>query len=157
MDLAPEDAHNAMLLGILLDKESGAQEAAHYLETATQLAPGSAEAHQHLGTHLATTNQHEKAVASFQRAIDIEEDARRCELLGASLASLDRWPEAEAAFRRGVKLDPNHSGMLANLGAAVATLGRFAEAVDLFEQSLRVDPNNVTAQHSLARLREKSC
>ena len=77
---------------------------------------------------------------SYQRAIDIEENSRRCDLLGASLASLGLWPEAEAAFRRGVALGPNDSDVKVNLAAAVANLGRFGEATELLEEFLRRDP-----------------
>lgn len=155
VDLDPEDSRGALWLGILLDKEGTRETALHYLERATQLAPDSAEAHEQLGTHFATTDQHEKAVASFQRAIEIEENPRRCELLGASLADLGRWPEAERAFRRGVTLDPNHLGMRQNLGVVIGNLGRFAEAAELFQQLLRDDASNVTAQRILAELREQ--
>jgi Flp pilus assembly protein TadD/nucleoside phosphorylase len=155
VDLAPDDSRSAMLLGIVFDKAGRQPEAMHYLEKATQLAPNSAEAHHHFGTHLATTDHHERAIVSFRRAIEIDENARRWELLGGSLADLDRWPEAEEAFRRGVKLEPSHSGLLANLGAAVATLGRFAEASELLKQSLRLDPTNDTAQQNLALLLSK--
>ena len=155
VDLAPDDSRSAMLLGMVLDKAGRQPEAMRYLEKATQLGPNSAEAQQYLGMHLADTGQHERAVVSFQRAVEIEECARRWELLGGSLADLGRWPEAEEAFRRGVKLEPNNSAILANLGAAVATLGRFAEASEVLQQSLRLDPTNVTARQNLALLREK--
>lgn len=144
-----------MVLGIIFDKQGQRIEALRYLEKATQLTPNSADAHQHLGTHLAESQQHEKAVASFQRSIDIEENANRYGLLGVSLAELNRWPEAEVAFRRAVKLEPNHSGMVANLGAALAALGRLPEASEVLQQSLRLDPTNETAQQNLALLREK--
>ncbi|TAK97112.1 tetratricopeptide repeat protein, partial [Patescibacteria group bacterium] len=154
VDLAPDDARCAILLGILFDSEGRRAEATHYFEIATQLAPDSAEAHEHLGTQLARANQHDKAIVCFQRAVEIEDSVRRCELLGASLSSLDRWSEAEEVFRRGVKLDPKHSGMLMNLGVAVATLGRAEEAIDFFKRSLEIDPNNVTAQRNLKQFRK---
>jgi Flp pilus assembly protein TadD/nucleoside phosphorylase len=154
-DMEPDNARAAMVLGIIFDKQGQRIEALRYLEKATQLTPHSADAHQHLGTHLGESQEHEKAVASFQRAIDIEENANRYGLLGVSLAELNRWPEAEVAFRRAVKLEPNHSGMLANLGAALAALGRLPEASEVLQQSLRLDPTNETAQQNLALLREK--
>ena len=155
-DLEPDNGRNAMVLGVVFEKAGRQQEAMHYLEKATQLAPRSADAHQYFAMHLATTDHHERAVLSFQRAIEIEENARRWELLGGSLADLGRWPEAEEAFRHAVKLEPNNSGMLANLGAVVATLGKVAEASELLEQSLRLDPNNVSAQSNLLQLRGKA-
>jgi predicted Zn-dependent protease len=76
--------------------------------------------------------------------------------LGASFVFLERWPEAEAAFRRGLILQPNHSSMRSNLCVAVARLGRFEEAVELLDQLLRDDPDNAPAQSLLAQLRERA-
>jgi peroxin-5 len=143
-----------MHLGVLLTMEDRTREAAPLFEKATQLSPESGDAHELLGQHLAKAGQHERAVASLQRAVKIEATATRYNLLGASLGNLDRWPEAETAFRRGVELEPSNSGLLANLGATVANQGRFAEAVEVLEQLLRTDPNNITARQNLARLRE---
>jgi tetratricopeptide (TPR) repeat protein len=154
-DLEPDNSRSAMVLGIVFEKAGRQAEAMYYLEKATQLAPDSADAHQHLGTFFADGGQNDKAIASLQRAIDIEENANRYGLLGVSLVELNSWPEAEVAFRRAAKLEPNHSGMLANLGAALAALGRFPEASEVLQQSLRLDPTNDTAQQNLALLREK--
>jgi tetratricopeptide (TPR) repeat protein len=154
VELAPEDHRAAMYLGVLLTMEDRTTEAMPQFERATQLLPESGDAHELLGQHLARANQHEKAVVSLQRAVKIEETAMRYDLLGASFGNLNRWSEAETAFRRGVELEPNNSGILANLGATVANQGRLAEAVGIFEQLLRTDPKNTTARQSLARLRE---
>lgn len=154
VELAPDDHRAAMHLGVLLTIEDRTMEAIPHFEKATKLSPKSGDAHELLGQHLAKTNQHAKAVVSLQRALDIGESAVRYDLLGGSLAGLDRWPEAEAAFRRAVELEPNDSSRLSNLGATVANLGRFVEAVEFLEQSLRLDPNNKNAQDYLARVRE---
>jgi len=221
VDLEPENVRSMTLLGIVLMEEGRQAEAVAFLEKATQLDPNFSNAHEHLGMYFTNTGQHEKAVASFQHAIAIEESALLNTRLSASLASLDRWPEAEAtcrravelepnhpdllvnlavaiaklgkqaeavelcqsaikieedirayavlgeslsslnrwaeaeaAYRYGLKLEPNHSAMLTNLGAAIATLGRLPEAAESFEQAVRADPANVTAQQNLAQLRE---
>jgi Flp pilus assembly protein TadD len=96
-----------------------------------------------------------EAVELCQRSIKIEEDARTYGLLGQSLVGLERWPEAEAALRRGLELAPKDSDMMANLGVVLGTLGRFTEAGEQFEQALRIDPNNATLQSNLALLRKK--
>ena len=153
VDLAPDDSLSAIRLGMLLDHQGLHEKAEHYLEKATQLAPSSAKAHHQLGAHFSDTGQHAKAAGCFQRAIEIEENAPRYELLGVALAGASRWPEAEAAFRRGLTLEPSHSGMRADLGATLANLGRFSEGVELLEQVLRDDPENAEAKRMLAQLR----
>jgi Flp pilus assembly protein TadD/nucleoside phosphorylase len=136
--LVPDNLQCVLLLGIALDNEGQLEKALYYLEKTTQLAPDTATAHEHLGSHLAKTNQHEKAVASLQRAIAIEESARRYELLGASLFNLERLSEAEEALRRAVDLDPNSAGKLTNLAAIVAKLGRITDAVELCQRAIKI-------------------
>jgi tetratricopeptide (TPR) repeat protein len=155
VDLEPHNGKNAMLLGMLLDRQGSRSEAERFLEKATELASTSAEAHEQLGSHFAATDQHEKAVVSLRRAIEIEESPRRLELLGASFAGLGEWPEAEATFRRGMVLEPNHSNMRSNLGVALVHLGRVVEAAELFEEVLRRDPNNAETERMLAELRRQ--
>lgn len=154
LELAPDDSQSATFLGILLEMEGRMAEAIPYLEAAARLTPDSADAHELLGQYLAKSNAHERAIPSLQRALDIEASARRFELLGASFGDLGRWPEAEDAFRHAVKIEPNSSGMLANLATCIANLGRFAEAAELYEQAIRVDPGNTDAKEALAMLRQ---
>jgi Flp pilus assembly protein TadD len=220
VDLEPENVQGMTLLGVVLTEEGRQTEAAHYFEKATKLDPNCRDAHERLGTYFADANQHEKAVESFQRAIALEEsailntrlsvslvsldrwpeaeaacrravelepdhpgflvnlavatarigkkeeavelsqratkikeDVRAYAVLGESLSNLNRWAEAEAAYRCGLKLEPSHSVMLTNLGTTIATLGRLPEAAKAFEQAVCANPNNVTAQQNLARLR----
>lgn len=154
VELVPDDHRSAMYLGVLLEMAGRKTESTPYLERATKLAPDSADAHELFGQHLASLNQHAEAIANLQRALDIEEGARRFGLLGASLGALGRWPEAEAAFRNGLKCEPQNSQMLTNLGATVANLGRLSEAAGMFEQAVRLDPTNAAAKKYLKKLRK---
>ena len=153
VELAPDDHRVAMRLAVLF-LDDRPLEAIPHAEKATQLSPKSADAHELLGRLLAKTNQHEKAVASLQRAVKIEETARRYDLLGASLGNSERWSEAEVAFRSGVELEPNNPGILANLGATVANQQRFSEAIPFFERAVSANPGNIDAKQIIAKLRE---
>jgi Flp pilus assembly protein TadD len=114
--------------------------------------------HPHLLVNLAVAvarlGKKQEAVELCQRAIKIESDVRAFAVLGESLSSLNRWDEAEAAYRDGLKLEPNHSTMLTNLGTTIATLGRLPEAAEVFERAIRADPSNATAQQNLAHVRQ---
>jgi tetratricopeptide (TPR) repeat protein len=125
-------------------------EAIPHAEKAIQLSPKSADAHELLGRLLAKTNQHEKAIVNLKCAVKIEETARRYELLAGSLADLERWPEAEAAFRRGAELEPNNSDTLANLGATLVNQNKLAEALQFFERAASANPGNIDAQMARA-------
>ena len=50
------------------------------------------------------------------------------------------WKEAELAYRRALKLEPNDSGAQASLAGLLASLGHPDQAVKLMKQALIVDP-----------------
>jgi len=152
VELAPDDARNTLILGVLLD-DGGHEDAVRYLERATLLEPDFAFAHEVLGLHYGRAAQHEEAIACLRRALDLEETARRWELIGGSFADLDRWTDAEAAFRRAAEMEPTNAGMRTNLGFVIGNQGRLEEAAAVFEDLLREDPNNLSAARTLAELR----
>ena len=154
VDLAPDDAKAATRLGILLENRELGERARQHLEKAVELDPDSAAAHQLLGAYLARHKLHEEALPHFQRAAEIESSPHRWELVGGSYAELERWTDAEEAFRRAMVLAPNDSGLRMNVGFCVANLGRLSEAMELLEQTLQTDPTNVQAERVLAELRE---
>jgi len=152
-DLEPENEKSALLVGTLLSHQGAGPDAERYLERAIDLAPTAAEAHEQLGRHFAVLGEHDKAVQRLKRAIEIEKSPDRYELLGASLAGLSKWPEAEEAFRSGLSLAPEDSNMRSNLGVALVHLGRTSEAAELFEEVLRRSPEDERTRGMLSELR----
>jgi tetratricopeptide (TPR) repeat protein len=66
------------------------------------------------------------AEAAFNRAMELQQQ--------------DQWPEAAAAWREFLKLEPQHAGAHANLGAVLVRLGKYEEAVSSYDNALRLDP-----------------
>jgi tetratricopeptide (TPR) repeat protein len=66
------------------------------------------------------------AEAAFNRAVELQRGGQ--------------WPEAAAAWREFLKLEPRHAGAHANLGAVLARMGRYEEAVGNYDEALRLDP-----------------
>lgn len=95
------------------------------------------------------------AAASFQRANEIEVDARRCELLAGALSELRRWPDAEAALRRAVTLAPDNARFRVNWAAVIANMGKLPEALQLLEKSLEMDPENSAAREIYSHIRQR--
>jgi len=136
VELNPDDAENVALLGVLLEMDGKADEAMPYIEKATQLNQNSATFHELLGNQLAKNGEHLRAVDSLQRATKIEPNAHRFDLLGASLAELERWPEAEAAFESGLKLGPGDHQRRVNLAIVQHRLGKIEQAIDLCKSAI---------------------
>jgi tetratricopeptide (TPR) repeat protein len=66
------------------------------------------------------------AEATFNRAMELQQQ--------------NQWPEAAAAWRVFLQLEPQHAGAHANLGAVLAHLGQYEEAVKSYDNALRLNP-----------------
>jgi Flp pilus assembly protein TadD len=68
---------------------------------------------------------------------------------GTMLMQLGRSAEAEAAFRRGLSVAPDHAPLRNALAAALATRGAAEEAAAEFRRVLAADPGNAEARAGL--------
>ena len=62
------------------------------------------------------------------------------------------WPEAEALFRKGLELAPDHAALRHRLGTALYMKGDVRGAEDQFEHVVRTSPGYHLAQYSLGVL-----
>jgi TolB-like protein/tetratricopeptide (TPR) repeat protein len=62
--------------------------------------------------------------------------------LGVVLSTQDRWPEAEAAQRRALELNPYLAAALGELGRILAFAGKTAEAVAYSDRAIAASPND---------------
>jgi tetratricopeptide (TPR) repeat protein len=58
----------------------------------------------------------------------------------AALQQQSQWPEAAAAWREFLKLEPKHAGAHANLGAVLVRMGQYEEAVRSYNTALQINP-----------------
>ncbi|MBF0296094.1 MAG: tetratricopeptide repeat protein, partial [Magnetococcales bacterium] len=71
---------------------------------------------------------------------------------GVQLAMCGRFPEAEAAFRQVLRIQPDHADALGNLGNLLQQNGRHAEAETAYREALRAQPRHAGAWHNLGNL-----
>ena len=74
---------------------------------------------------------------------------------GVAAYKLNRWDEAEAAFRRASQLAGNHrqrAKAAYNLGNALVRLNRFNDAAGAYRTALQWQPDHANAIHNLALL-----
>ncbi|MBS0363564.1 MAG: tetratricopeptide repeat protein [Proteobacteria bacterium] len=71
---------------------------------------------------------------------------------GAKLYAAGRYPEAEAATRQALQLEPRNVGAIANLGAMLRVQRRAAEALAAFEQGLAIAPDSAALRVNHANL-----
>jgi Flp pilus assembly protein TadD len=70
--------------------------------------------------------------------------------LGLALVQQGRYPEAEAAFRQTIHLDPGHAPAHLNLGSVLFAGGRVPEAETEFRESIRLHPASAESHAFLA-------
>lgn len=74
--------------------------------------------------------------------------------LGAVLAELQRWAEAEKALRESIEIDPSQPEAYSRLGEVLAAQGveRFGDAANALRYALELEPGRDTHQRRLANL-----
>lgn len=71
------------------------------------------------------------------------------ELLGASLAGMDRMTDAVSCFRRLVEMQPGNAGAHYNLALTCHRSGQLQRAVEGYRRCLELDPANAVASGNL--------
>jgi len=70
-------------------------------------------------------------------------------VLGRAYSKLNRYPDAIAAYRRDLALDPGDVYALNNLGNVYRDSKMFRDALTAFRDAVQVDPNYLPAWHNL--------
>jgi cytochrome c-type biogenesis protein CcmH len=124
------------------------------LRAALRDNPQDAEALTLLGRYLARTDRALEGVSLLERALRVEETARRWSELGQALVSLNDEVSIQArqAFRRAMALDPDMPEPAFLLGVAAYEDGDRAAAAQAWADILtRLDPENPFRQVIAAR------
>jgi tetratricopeptide (TPR) repeat protein len=87
--------------------------------------------------------------ASAERADQEAAGAAQWFEIGLQLEQVGAVADAEAAYRRTVRLDPQHADALVNLGRLRHAVKALAEAEALYQRALAVAPDHATAHFNL--------
>lgn len=102
---------------------------------------------------LAEGGRHEQALYHASVAVHgAPHVAQGHQLMATILAALGRLPEAEAAVRKSLALEPAALGSLNTLGIVLSQTGRRTEAADVFERAMTLHPDRYEAAANYARL-----
>jgi adenylate cyclase len=139
-DEAEPQGHIAMALALAwlkrLDEAEGAA------ERAVELGPNSADAYAGLGNIRDFQGRHEESVALHTRAYRLDPQFdMSLHFLGRSLLALDRFYEAEIAFKKRLVLSPHSDMSRFYLACLYGRTGRHEEARRMWEEMLGVNPN----------------
>lgn len=96
----------------------------------------------------------EKAIGFYEQAIKVRPEFPEAEFqLGSALASLNRLPEAEAAFRHAISYKKNWSLPYSALAVVLMRQSRDKDAEPFFRQALTLDNKDPVALRMLSELR----
>ncbi len=117
------------------------------------LDPDQADALHLLGLVAHQAGQHDIAIETIARAIEIEPEIAlyRCSL-GNALRALGRLDEAARAYINAIRFDPDFAEAHYNLGIVMVALGRFDEATQAYTNAIRFNPGFAEAHYNLGNV-----
>lgn len=117
-----------------------------------KLDPNSWRVHQVLAQTDAESEHHEEAVGEYLEAIKLAPTQPGLhEELGSEYRILVKLPEAEAAFRRELEIDPGNVLARYKLGVMLVERGDSAQGKELIESALRDKPGLRNSDYNLGR------
>jgi protein O-mannosyl-transferase len=122
-------------------------------QQAVRVNPGSAEAHEMLGTMLSGAGQTNAAIEQYEIAVGFQ--PRRADFqyhLGRELLDVGRLVEAEKALTQAVDLKPDTAIFHNTLGVVYWQQGNFSQATNAFSRAIQVQPGYGKAYFNRGRL-----
>jgi tetratricopeptide (TPR) repeat protein len=149
VDVAPEDNHILLLLGLACGDEGATEQAKELLEAITRRAGPSLAAHYGLGRLFMAEQKWQKAVREFKRALASKPSPEAHYALGCLYYQLGRDGLATRYLLRAVEMDAAYGEAFLLLGLVYSRVGNLESARFAFEkaevaQSLAPNPNKKT-------------
>lgn len=154
--LAPDNTDIIFLMARVSMTQNYFEDAIPLLESGVAIAPQRPDLHAALGESYFMAGKTEKAIAEFQKLIELDPSARSYAFMGLSYRHLGRFDEARKYFDEGLKLDPHNTSCLFNVGFIEERQGNDAKAEDYFQRALNVNSDFPEALLELANLRMKN-
>jgi len=150
---APDDFKEHLLLGTAYYERGRYQEALSSYDKALGLAPEeAAKIYYNIGLVYRDTNQPDKAVAAFNKSIEIKPQIRVWRGLAKVYKDMGKSEQAAGAYKKVIELEPQKADNYYELGALYASLGSYKQAEDLFRQAIAVDAEFAPAYNDLGTI-----
>jgi tetratricopeptide (TPR) repeat protein len=138
----PRVASAACFLGGVKFYSSGNyRAAANALEASVRLNPHFARAYVELGSSYRALKNYRKAEQAFLKARSIDDESCASCGLGMTYFELQRYDDAENAFKRSINLNPDDVCPHYQSGRMYYELGKYQEAITTFERVVRLQPS----------------
>jgi tetratricopeptide (TPR) repeat protein len=155
----PDDADTWYLLGRTKYNENEFPAAISSFERALALRPKYVEAENNVGLAWKELNDHEKARAAFQSAIEWQGespvDAQPFLNLGTLLADDSKAEEAVPYLMRAVALSPKNPSVHEELGKTYLAMNKLSDAQGELEQAITLAPDASALHYKLGQILRK--
>lgn len=141
-------------LALLCRKSDDLAAAETCLRNALDADTGNHEAREQLANLLAETDKSDEAMQLMAQLVREDPSARHHFNLALLLSKCGRREEAEAQYRAGLSLDPDHANTLRNLGLLLSESGDSEEALECLRRAAASAPNNAEIFSNLGVLLE---
>jgi CHAT domain-containing protein/Flp pilus assembly protein TadD len=102
-----------------------------------------------LGNDLFEVGQYEKAIESYEQAIDIEPNfGEALYNKGVALVSLGQYEKAIVSYDRAIAIQPDDYEAWCNRGVALGNLRRYEEAIVSYDRAIAIQPDDYEAWYS---------
>ena len=153
LKLAPRDPEPASALASYWAAHGDTDQAAAYLTEALRRAPGYPDLHRRLGVLECARGNDLAALASFERALEINPlfSAARLEM-AETLSRLNRWQDAANAYQNAVDSGLQSPDILIQLGRCYEAMGASDQAVRVYTAASDTHPEDQRFKQSLSAL-----
>ncbi len=126
----------------------------HYAKLLEQWTPGPVLVHQTYGNLLDELSRYEEALVERRKAVELEPAGWSYQGLGYTLASLNRFAEANQAYAKSVACDPDRSSYWVSWAWGLIREGKYPEAIGKCEQATTLDSKDYRAWSQWGRALE---
>jgi len=122
-----------------------------HLTALVRAYPQDERAHNLLGTFYFGRQEWQAAIEEYRKATAINpEFSQPYNQLGYALRFLEKYDDAEKAFKTYVRLIPDEPNPYDSYAELLMKVGRFAESIAQYEKALKIDPNFVASYVGIA-------
>ena len=112
--------------------------------------PNDKRAHFVLGQSYAGRNKFDKAIAEYEKAIDIDEDyAPPYNSLGYTYMAKGEYDQTREAFRNYIRLIPGEANPYDSMADLLTRMGRHEEAIEHFQKAAELNPKFAFSQRKI--------
>jgi tetratricopeptide (TPR) repeat protein len=148
LQLKPNDFDALLNKSALLAEIGRYKEAISSNSVALELNSNSAEAWNNQGYILEKTGELLKALAAYERSIELKPSSEAWDGKGIILNQLGRLKESIEAHNKAIEIDPSFADAWVNKGVSLNKLGQYDEAIINYEKAIELQPNFAKAWYN---------